>query len=91
MRGQTKLKVESEYIEISNIKISNFEDGLIELKIIIKDSLGNETTPVKTSLYKDTKDPIITIKKSTITDLKATYTIESNEFLSNSLIKDRLV
>ena len=29
------------------------------MKIIIKDSLGNETTPVKTSIYKDTKEPII--------------------------------
>jgi hypothetical protein len=58
------------------------------LKIILKDSLGNETTPVKTSIYKDTRDPVITIKKSNISDLKATYTIESNEYLSNSLIKD---
>ena len=83
-------KLTDSVFKLQNIKISNFEDGLIELKIIIKDSLGNETIPVKTNIYKDTKEPIITIKKSTITDLKATYTIESNEFLSNSLIKDSL-
>ena len=83
-------KLTDSVFKLQNIKISNFEDGLIELKIIIKDSLGNETIPVKTSIYKDTREPVITIKKSTITDLKATYTIESNEFLSNSLIKDSI-
>ena len=83
-------KLTDSVFKLKNINISSFEDGIIELKIIIKDSLGNETIPVKSNIYKDTKDPTITIKKTSITDLKATYTIESNEFLSNSLVKDSL-
>ena len=47
-------------------------------------SVAQITYPIGGTLKnKDTKEPIITIKKSSITDLKATYTIESNEFLSN--------
>ena len=83
-------KLTDSVFKLKNINISSFEDGIIDLKIIIKDSLGNETTPVKSNIYKDTKDPVISIKKSIITDLKAIYTIESNEFLSSSLIKDSL-
>ena len=76
--------------KIKNINISSFQDGLIELKIIVLDSLGNETTPVKTIIYKDTKDPIILINKSTITGLKAIYKLESNEYLANNLVKENL-
>ena len=83
-------KLTDSVFKLKNINISSFEDGIIELKIIIKDSLGNETIPVKSNIYKDTKDPTITIKKTSITDLRAIYTIESNEYLSNSLIKDSL-
>lgn len=83
-------KLTDSVFKLKNINISSFEDGIIELKIIIKDSLGNETIPVKSNIYKDTKDPTITIKKTSITDLRAIYTIESNEFLSNSLVKDSL-
>jgi hypothetical protein len=83
-------KLTDSVFKLKNINILSFEDGIIELKIIIKDSLGNETIPVKSNIYKDTKDPRLTIKKTSITDLRAIYTIESNEYLSNSLIKDSL-
>jgi hypothetical protein len=76
--------------KLSKIGLSNFEDGFIGIRISYTDSAGNQSDPVSSIIYKDTKEPIITIKKSTITDLKATYTIESNEFLSNSLIKDSI-
>ena len=78
-------------LKLKNLNFSTFQDGIIELKIVIKDSLGNETTPVKSNIYKDTKDPVISIKKSTLNDLKALYTIESNEYLSNILLKDSLL
>lgn len=83
-------KLTDSVFKLKNINLSSFLDGLIELKVVILDSLGNETVPVKTTIYKDTKDPILTFKKSSTTDLKAIYTLESNEFLSNSLAKDNL-
>ena len=83
-------KLTDSVFKLKNINLSGFQDGLIEVKVVILDSLGNETTPVITNIYKDTKDPIITIKKSSITDLKAVYTVESNEFLSNSLTKENM-
>jgi hypothetical protein len=76
--------------KLKNINLAAFEDGIIELKLILKDSLGNETVPVKTNIYKDTKDPILTIKKSTANTTKTVYTVSSNEFLANNLIKDSI-
>jgi hypothetical protein len=76
--------------KLSKIILSNFEDGLISIKISYTDSAGNQSEPVGSIIYKDTKDPIILIKKSNITDLKALYTVESNEFLSNSLTKENM-
>jgi len=83
-------KLTDSVFKLKNINLSSFLDGLIELKVIILDSLGNETVPIRRTIYKDTKDPVITFKKSSTTDLKAIYTLESNEYLSNSLAKDNL-
>jgi hypothetical protein len=83
-------KLNDSIFKLKNINLSGFQDGLIEVKVVILDSLGNETTPVISNIYKDTKDPLISIKKSNITGLKALYTIESNEFLSNSLTKENM-
>ena len=83
-------KLTDSVFKLKNINLSSFLDGLIELKVIILDSLGNETVPIRRTIYKDTKDPVLTFKKSSTTDLKAIYTLESNEYLSNSLSKDNL-
>lgn len=83
-------KLTDSVFKLKNINISGFQDGIIEVKVVILDSLGNETNPIITNIYKDTKDPLLSIKKSNITDLKALYTVESNEFLSNSLTKENM-
>jgi hypothetical protein len=83
-------KLTDSVFKLKNINISVFQDGLIELKVVILDSLGNETNPIITNIYKDTKDPLLTIKKSNVTDLKALYTVESNEFISNALTKENV-
>ena len=83
-------KLTDSTFKLKNINLSAFQDGLIEVKVVILDSLGNETTPIKTNIYKDTKDPLLTIKKSSVTDLKAIYAVESNEYLSNSLTKENI-
>ena len=83
-------KLTDSVFKLKNINVSGFQDGIIEVKVVILDSLGNETTPIITNIYKDTKDPLLTIKKSNITDLKALYTIESNEFISNALTKENV-
>jgi len=77
--------------KLSKIFLSNFEDGLISIKISYTDSAGNQSEPIGSIIYKDTKDPLLSIKKSSSTDLNAVYTIESNEFLSNSLTKENLI
>lgn len=76
--------------KIRNINLSSFTDGLITLKVSLKDSLGNETAPVVATVYKDTKDPVVVIKKVNSSDTKFIYTIESNEYMANNLIKDSL-
>jgi hypothetical protein len=76
--------------KIRNINLSAFSDGVIAVKLLLKDSLGNETIPAIASVYKDTKEPVITIKKSTTNTNKIVYSISANEYLSNNLIKDSL-
>ena len=83
-------KLTDSIFKLKNINLSAFQDGLIDIKVIVLDSLGNETVPIKNTIYKDTKDPLLTIKKSTIADLKAVYTVESNEFISNALTKENM-
>ena len=83
-------KLTDSIFKLKNINLSAFQDGLIDIKVIVLDSLGNETVPIKNTIYKDTKDPLLTIKKSTITDLKAVYAVESNEFISNALTKENM-
>ena len=76
--------------KLSKIFLSNFEDGFISIKINYTDSAGNQSDPVGSFIYKDTKEPILSIKKMSNTNLKAIYTIESNEIISNSLTKDNM-
>ena len=83
-------KLTDSIFKLKNINLAAFEDGVIELKLVLKDSLGNETIPVKTNIYKDTKDPIFTIKKSITNNSKTVYNITANEFLSNNLMKDSI-
>ncbi|MEK0422550.1 MAG: hypothetical protein RLZ95_460 [Bacteroidota bacterium] len=83
-------KLTDSVFKLKNINLNAFQDGLIEIKVIVLDSMGNEIVPIKNIIYKDTKDPVITIKKSSTTDLKAVYTVESNEYISNTLTKENL-
>jgi hypothetical protein len=76
--------------KLSKIFLSNFQDGLISIKISYTDSAGNQSDPIGSLIYKDTKEPILSIKKLSSTNLKAIYTIESNEIISNSLTKDNM-
>jgi hypothetical protein len=83
-------KLTDSVFKLKNINLSAFQDGLIEIKVIVLDSVGNEIVPIKNTIYKDTKDPVVAIKKSTTTELKAVYTVESNEFISNTLTKENM-
>jgi hypothetical protein len=83
-------KLTDSVFKLKNINLSAFQDGLIEIKVIVLDSVGNEIVPIKNTIYKDTKDPVLAIKKSSTTDLKAVYTVESNEFISNTLTKENM-
>lgn len=77
-------------INLKNLPISQFQDGVIGLKIIFYDSVGNESDPIYKSFYKDTKDPLITLKKTSMTGFKGIFSIQANEFISNSLTKDKI-
>lgn len=77
-------------INLKNLPISQFQDGVIGLKIIFYDSVGNESDPVNKTFYKDTKDPVITIKKSSMNGFKGVFSIQANEFISNTLTKDKI-
>ncbi len=76
--------------KIKNLPLSQFQDGLITLMITFIDSVGNESTPVTSYFYKDTKDPVATITKLSSSNFKAVYSIQSNEYLSNTLTSENI-
>lgn len=72
-------------ISIKDSVIKGFEDGLIEITCIVRDSVDNESTPVVSKIYKDTKDPVLSITKTSSTGGKLVLNVRSNEYVSNSL------
>ena len=77
-------------LKFKNFNLGALQDGLFEIKVIVSDSMGNEVAPIKNIIYKDTKDPIITLKKSSMTGVKGVFTLQANEFISNTLVKDNI-
>jgi hypothetical protein len=70
---------------INSAILKSMQDGMIEIKFYLIDSVGNVGLPVKKILYKDTKDPVPTIKKISQTGLSAVMSVTLNEFVSTSL------
>ena len=77
-------------LKFKNFNLGALQDGFFEIKVIVSDSIGNEIAPIKNIIYKDTKDPIITLKKSSMTGVKGVFTLQANEFVSNTLVKDKI-
>ena len=67
----------------SKSTLSNFSDGLIDVKLISIDSIGNMGNTVIQSIYKDTKSPVLSFQKDSMIGLKAYYTLSSNKFVGN--------
>ena len=70
--------------------IRSMKDGLIELKFYLVDSVGNAGEVVTKSIYKDTKDPVITFKKISEKGLDIVMSMSSNEFISNAIVPSEL-
>lgn len=71
--------------------IKSMQDGLIELRFYLIDSVGNIGEMIKTSLYKDTKDPIISFKKLSETGLNTVLTMTASESVFNTVTAANLV
>lgn len=71
--------------QIPGSLIKSMLDGVIELRFYLIDSVGNIGDPIKTTVYKDTKDPVATIKKASETGLNTVITLSTNEFVSSTL------
>ena len=68
---------------VSESIFSTFSDGLIEVRLTSTDSVGNMGSSIIKTIYKDTKDPILTIINDSSVALKLYLSINSNEFVSN--------
>jgi hypothetical protein len=71
--------------QIPGSLIKSMLDGVIELRFYLIDSVGNIGEPIKTTVYKDTKDPVATIKKASESGLNTVVNLSTNEFVSNTL------
>lgn len=65
--------------------IKSMQDGLIELRFYLIDSVGNVGEMIKTTLYKDTKDPVISFKKASETGLNTVVSMTANETIFNTV------
>jgi len=72
-------------ISLKDSLLKGFEDGLIEITCIVRDSVDNESEPVTSKIYKDTREPVLSITKTSSSNGKLVLTIRSNEYISNSL------
>jgi hypothetical protein len=72
-------------ISIKDSVLKGFEDGLIEITCIVRDSVDNESEPVVSKIYKDTRDPVLSITKTSSANGKLVLAIRSSEYVSNSL------
>lgn len=72
-------------ISLKDSLLKGFEDGLIEITCIVRDSVDNESEPVISKIYKDTREPALSISKTSSANGKLVLTIRSNEYISNSL------
>ncbi|MFZ9717849.1 MAG: T9SS type A sorting domain-containing protein [Chitinophagaceae bacterium] len=66
-------------------ELKNMSDGIIMLKFYLYDSLGNRGQVITRELYKDTKDPTITLQQIATNGLQSTITLATNEWVRNSL------
>jgi hypothetical protein len=72
-------------ISVKDSVLKGFEDGLIEVSCIVRDSVDNESEPIISTIYKDTRDPILSISKTSSTNGKLVLNIRSNEYIRNTL------
>jgi len=75
---------------LKNLPIKDFSDGLIEVNAIFIDSVGNESKVTKTLIFKDTKDPVVSISRSLANGLSTTLSVSVNEFVSNTFSSSHL-
>jgi hypothetical protein len=71
--------------------IKSMQDGLIELRFYLIDSVGNVGEMVKTTLYKDTKDPIISFKKASEMGLNTIVAMTASETVFNTVGATNLI
>lgn len=71
--------------------IKSMQDGLIELRFYLIDSVGNVGEMIKSTLYKDTKDPIVSFKKSSETGLNTVLSMTATETVFNSVTAANLI
>jgi hypothetical protein len=69
-------------------QLNTMQDGQIELKFIMYDSVGNPAEPIIKMIYKDTRDPILIIANPIDLGNSTTLSVTANEFISNTLIPE---
>lgn len=75
----------NENISIKDSVLKSFQDGLIEISCIVRDTVDNESVPIISKIYKDTRDPVLSIATTSSVNGKLVLNIRSNEYVSNSL------
>jgi hypothetical protein len=78
-------------IRVTDLKLKSLPDGVISIEFTPVDTAGNIGEVSRTTVYKDTKDPEVTLSKISISGLKGIFSVQANEYISNTLQSSSIV
>jgi hypothetical protein len=70
-------------VTLSGISLRNFHDGLLRIRVVFSDSVGNAGPATAIDVYKDTRDPSLQLSKLSTSGRKAFFALTADEYIRN--------
>lgn len=70
-------------VTLSGLAIRAFRDGLLRIRVVFSDSVGNAGPASAIDVYKDTRDPVLQLTKISASGRKAFFSLSSDEYIRN--------
>lgn len=77
-------------IVVSELPLDQFDDGFIQISVLLIDMAGNESNPIEYLVYKDTKRPQISMETLSENDLDISLLLEVNEYVKGDLDQTKI-
>jgi hypothetical protein len=70
-------------VTLSGLGIRAFRDGLLRIRVVFSDSVGNTGPMTAIDVYKDTRDPALQLSKLSLSGRKAFFSLTADEYIRN--------